>query len=88
MKLLIGILFIGFVAYVLFLAFNHVFSETARANRQARKAGAAALTLALQRERIATKALRAIANGAGAPLLEAQDALDKIETTYDNKEIL
>jgi type II secretory pathway pseudopilin PulG len=34
------------------------------------------------REKIATKALRSIANGAGNPVLEAQDALDLIETTY------
>ena len=34
------------------------------------------------RERIATKALRAIANGAGNPVYEAQDALDQMEGTY------
>lgn len=50
--------------------------RTARAERDTAKA----------RERIATKALRSIANGAGAPVLEAQDALEQIEHTY-TKEI-
>jgi hypothetical protein len=39
------------------------------------------------REKIATKALRAIANGAGNPVYEAQDALDKIDLTYETKEL-
>lgn len=43
-------------------------------------------TLAKSREKIATKALRSIANGAGSPILEAQIALDEIEQTY-NKEL-
>lgn len=37
---------------------------------------------AKQREKIGNKALRAIANGAGNPILEAQDALDAQERTY------
>lgn len=84
MRILLGIIVICFIVFVLYQGFMLAFSQTARDNRAARKAGNAALTIARQRERIATKALRSIVNGAGAPVLEAQDALDKIETTYDN----
>lgn len=35
-----------------------------------------------ERNSIATKALRSIANGAGNPILEASDALDRLESTY------
>jgi hypothetical protein len=38
------------------------------------------------REKIATQALRAIANGDSMPVLTAGDALDRIENTY-NKEL-
>lgn len=34
------------------------------------------------REKVATKALRSIVNDAGNPILEAQDALDEIESSY------
>lgn len=40
------------------------------------------LRQAKQQASIATKALRSIANGAGNPIFEAQDALDQIEGTY------
>jgi hypothetical protein len=37
--------------------------------------------------RIAEQYLRTIANGAGAPLYEAQEALDNINRLYDRKEL-
>lgn len=87
MKLLIGLLACAFVAWLVMYLFNHFFSTTARDERAAKKARAADLTAARQRERIATQALRRIANGAGAPLVEAEEALFQIEKTYDTKEI-
>lgn len=35
-----------------------------------------------RRANMAVKGLRAIANGAGNPILEASDTLDRIESTY------
>lgn len=55
-----------------------------RAELREAKAEAA---LERSRTKIAVKGLRAIANGAGAPVLEAQDALDKIDLTYETKEL-
>lgn len=46
-----------------------------------REARTAALE-AKAREKMATKALRSIANGAGNPSLEAQIALDEIDASY------
>lgn len=54
----------------------------ARATRAERRQDAAEIAEVRAREKIATKALRAIANGAGNPIFEAQDALDNIESTY------
>ena len=87
MKLLIGLLACALVAWLVVYLFGMLFSQTARDNRSAKKASAKDLTAARQRERIATQALRKIANGAGAPLVEAEEALFQIEKTYDTKEI-
>lgn len=76
--ILVGVLLAVFIVPVVVSAL----SPAARDNRaELREAKNEALA-AKQREKIATKALRAIANGAGNPILEAQDALDSIETTY------
>lgn len=65
-----------------FVVVGSVLSPAARDHRaEVREAKGEALA-AKTREKIATRALRAIANGAGAPVLEAQDALDAIESTY------
>jgi hypothetical protein len=61
---------------IFFLGFN---SDT---NRVKVRELSKDLTESERRERIATKALRAIANGAGQPVFEATDALDQIERTY------
>lgn len=86
MRLLIGLLACAVVAYAIMWLFNHFFSSVSRDERAAKKARAADLTDARKRERIATQALRRIANGSGKPDLEAQIALDEIDATYDSKE--
>lgn len=62
-------------------------SSDSRTNRATRRQQSAEVAAVRSREKIATKALRSIANGAGNPLFEAQDALDKIESTYTTKEL-
>lgn len=54
----------------------------ARREREDRIQAERALTISRERERIGSKALRAIANGAGNPIFEASDALEQIEGTY------
>lgn len=87
----VGTLFLAIIilfAVGLGLAFLASFvNPENRANRAARREDAAEIAAVRAREKIATKALRAIANGAGNPILEATDALDNIEGTYTTKEL-
>lgn len=57
-------------------------NENRRDVREAKKE----MLEARAREKVAVKALRTIANGAGNPTLEAQIALDNIDASY-NKEL-
>jgi len=70
------------VALGAFVVVGSALSPTARDNRAELREARAETLAVKQREKIATKALRSIANGAGNPIFEAQDALDSIESTY------
>lgn len=87
MKLLLGLIVCGLIAWLLVYAFTALFSSSARAARAEKKNTAQALTVTRKREKIATQALRKIANGAGRPDLEAQIALDEIENTYEKENL-
>ena len=81
-----GLLFLGFLIFVglVFLAIvvvGFLSGDGAAARRRLRDAEITARN-AKEREKIATKALRSISNGAGNPVLEAQIALDSIDQTY------
>lgn len=81
------ILIIIAVALVLgVVAMVGYFSDPSRDNRAEVREVKQKLVLSRERERVATKALREIANGAGAPVLEASDALDRIEA-LETKEL-
>lgn len=67
------------LAVILPALFHYIGNGDSR--KDIREAKAEALS-AKQREKIATKALRAILNGAGNPVYEAQIALDEIDETY------
>lgn len=82
--LLLIILFV--VGVVLVTPFVVAYAQGSDKREEIREVKAEA-ALARSREKIATKALRAILNGAGNPVLEAQDAMDKIDLTYDTKEL-
>lgn len=87
MKLLLGLVICALFAWLLVYAFSALFSSSARAARAEKKNTAQALTDTRKREKIATQALRRIANGAGRPDLEAQVALDDIENTYTKENL-
>lgn len=70
------------VALGVFVVVGSALSPSARDSRTELREARAETLAVKQREKIATKALRAIANGAGNPILEATDALDNIESTY------
>lgn len=79
---LLLILLVGFLALGGLAVVGSFLSPDARSKREELREARVEAAQAKAREKIATKALRAIANGAGNPILEATDALDNIENTY------
>ena len=80
--IIIGIVLAIFAAIALVGFLSDSGRAEAKRDREDRVEAERALTISRERERIATKALRAIANGAGNPIFEASDALEQIEGTY------
>lgn len=81
-----GFVFLGFLIFVglVFLAIVVVgfLNGDGASNRRRLRDAEITAQNAKAREKIATKALRSISNGAGNPVLEAQIALDSIDQTY------
>lgn len=75
--LLLGALAVVVPAVIAYASGGDKRAEIREANRKAVEAA--------NREKIAVKALRQIANGDALPVITAGDALDEIETTYQKE---